>query len=953
MKKNFRLIKVLSIFILICLSACESTPKQGNSAENSKSQLKMNSAIKTGTLDNGMTYYVKQNSDPTNRITLRLVVKAGSAMEEDDQKGVAHFVEHLAFNGTKNFAKSSIVDYFEKIGMSFGPEVNAYTSFEETVYMLEIPADDIQMLRTSLLVLHDWACEISFDQDEINKERGVVTEEWRLSQGLNRRITEKQVPFLMKNSQFEKRLPIGDMNIISKVSRKRIIDFYKKWYRPEFMSIVAVGDIKADVLENEINKIMSLIPASKDTVEHPEFELPVQTKKNICVLKDPEQKYTIMNIFLRRENLKPIKTIEDEKEILALQIASLCFNQRLAEITNTPSSKWLDAGVGEYRATNNNSFLYLGLIPKEGMFEESFKAFLDEYDRMYKYGISEEELERAKKTLMVQLELILKNKDKIKSENIASNIVNYILTGNIPLSVEDEYSISKKLINNLNKKQVDEYTRNNFSNRGTLMFMVAPEKAKDIPSEKKLYDIWENYGNAEIASYSEAKTSDRLIDEPKGKGSIVSKKELKEIGGYEYVLNNGIKIITKKTSFEKDFVYIQAVSIGGKGNISDKDIPSSSVAFDYAIYSGFDKMSFNDVQKFLSTKKVTCNVNIYGLTERIETKTTNTDMEYAFQLTNMLFTQQHFTDDGWQQVIQAEKMRAEAYGSTPSDVLDKKVREILYPGDIRYACFDMAYFNKINKESAEKVYRKRFGNPGDFTFYIIGDFKEKQLLDYCCKYLGTLETTDDYEQKVYHEIPFPKGKKEAVVYKGQDNQGVVYMAFGGTIPDEKDVKKAAYDEIMLSELQSLLEIRLREVIREEKGGSYGVNVYSVMGTNGKEREYMIDITFGCKPNRQEELKNEVLKEIKKLQTQEVEEIYVEKLSENYKRTMEINRINNNWILDKMVDAYTLESAPKDFYISKDKEITDNITASELKKLANKYLDTQNYVCVFLKPESAK
>lgn len=866
MKNYFKKFIFLSAIVITVLSACKTTGNLPQIGSEDNGILKMDESIKTGTLSNGMAFYVKENHEPKNRIVLRLVVKAGSAMEDDDQKGVAHFVEHLAFNGTKNFAKSAIVDYFEKIGMGFGPEVNAYTSFEETVYMLEIPADDPKMLETSLLVLHDWASEISFDPEELEKERGVVTEEWRLSQGLNRRITEKQIPLLLKDSQFQERLPIGDMNIIANVSRQRVIDFYKKWYRPEFMSVIVVGDAKATVLEKAIRNIMGDIPASKEPLEHPEFPVSVQKNQNICILKDPEQKYPVMNIFIRDMNSEPSKTIEDRKNKLALQVGTLIWNQRLGEITNTPDSTWLDAGIGGYGMTNKVHFNYYGIIPKNGVFEESFKAFLDEHDRLLSYGVTAAELERAKILINNQLDLYLKNKDKIESSSIADDIASYVLIGEIPSSVEDDYTISKAIIQELTETDIYHAIEKAYMSRGELMFIVAPSTANDIPSEKELMELWRHYYSQNVSAYSEDKAGNELMARPKEKGKVSGKKAIKEFGGTEYVLDNGIKIITKKTDYEKDVIHMTAASDGGLNLVSDEDYPSSVACVDYSLLSGIGDLSYNQLTKILSTKRISLRTAINDENENFIGTATNKDLESLLQLTNLMFTQPRFTKEGWDVVMNYLAMSAESHGRSPTDALIDKITQIIYKDDIRHAPLDMKFLEKINSQAAEKVYKERFANPADFTFVFVGDFDEKALIDLCCTYLGTMKTSEVKDSKKYISSPFPAGITNETVYKGQDDQGIVYLAFGGTLPKAKDLNDSYVQRQMLDQLKSLIDIRLREAIREEKSGSYGVSVYA--GIEGDEkRDFTIQISFGCKPDRQEELKQEVLKELEKLQTE--------------------------------------------------------------------------------------
>lgn len=954
--------KKVKILLSICgllfvFSSCVSNnteknnPAETPSIENPSNgdELKWNSDIKTGSLDNGMAFYVMKNREPKNRIYLRLVVKAGSAMEEDDQKGVAHFVEHLAFNGTKNFEKSAIVDYFEKIGMGFGPEVNAYTSFEETVYMLEIPADDPEILKTSLLVLHDWASAISFDPVEIEKERGVVTEEWRLAQGLNRRITEKQVPLLLKDSQFENRLPIGDMDIIRTVKRERIVDFYKKWYRPENMAIVAVGDVNTSVLEKAIKEAMKDISASKEQLPESDFVLPVQTEKQVVVLKDKEQKYPVVNIYFRKNDFGAVKTVSDFRENLLNQIAVSILNERFASITNTSQSPWLAAQAGEYNMTNKNLFGFLGLVPKDGSFDSALKQFFNEYDRFRFYGITEAELQRYKQKILVMEEQNYKNKDKVSSETYATNILKYELIGKTPVSEEDYYKIYNEIVPEITVEEINQKIKDEFKTRGTAMFVIAPDTSKEIPSEKELLNIWENYKDDSITAYEEEISDNNLMEKPKNKGKIVSTKNISGFDGKEYVLSNGIKIITKKTDFQANTINMAATSKGGSNLVSEKDFPSSQVAVDYSILSGINGMSYNDFVKKVSTMNFGLSSNIYSDRERFNGVATGESVEYLLQLTNILFTKPEFSDEGWNVLMGYVNLQADSYGKQPSDVLIKEIKHIIYNDNIRYSDITPEFAKKLNQKTAEKIYRERFANAADFTFVFVGDFDEKALMDLCCTYLGSITTTTDREEVKDIVMPFPKGINESTVYKGIDNQGVVYFAFGGEMATTKDIKKDYLEEQKIYMLKNLLEIRLREAIREEKGGTYGVSVDA--GIEGKyERKYVIQISFSCEPDREEELIKEVINQLEILKKEEISDEYIQKLTETARRTYEQNYRNNEWILLNIENSVIWEAQPLNFY-DLEKDVLSMINAKTLKETAQKYLNTKQYVNINLKPEN--
>ncbi|MCQ2585131.1 MAG: insulinase family protein [Treponema sp.] len=948
MKKNHFLKSVLvftTVLALGCFTSCASAKK---SSFKEDTPLVMDTSIKQGQLENGMKYFVQKNGEPKNRIVLRLVVNAGSCMEEEDQKGVAHFVEHLAFNGTEHFEKSAIVDYFEKIGMNFGADLNAYTSFEETVYKLEIPADDPKMLETALLILKDWACGITFLEEEIEKERGVVTEEWRLRQGLQGRISDKQIPFLLADSRFEERLPIGSMDIIANVSRDRILDFYKKWYRPEIMSVIVVGDAEEDVLEAAVKNVMEEIPASEEKISVSPFTVPYNPKKDILIIQDPEQKYSVVNILEQDQDYHARETVGEMRKLYAADIAASIINQRLDEITNTPDAAWLAAAVGEMSYTNLTHHYYLGVVPKEGMFTEALEKLFDEYDRILNYGVTEAELKRMKENFINSAEMAYANKDKNTSDYRASLIINYVTTyRKKPVGDDDYQNMVMKFLPEITVQEVNDVIRNLFPERGSKFLALAPDSVTDIPSESEIMNLWENYTNTEVAAYAEDDGDDSLMDRPKGKGKVVSKKDLPELGAKKYVFENGITVITKNTDFQKEKILVEVTSKGGSAYVSDEDYPSSRLAVNYAALSGVNGMTYNQVIKKLTAKQLNLGVDIYSVNELFNGSCRTTDLESCLQLLTLFMTKPQFDKEAWNTLIQSEKEIAKNHGVQPNDVLNDKINEILF-NDIRHAPYDLDFISKMTPEQAENVYRERFANPADFTYIFVGDFDEKKLIDECAVYLGTLKTTSDREETKYIYYDFPEGKPSATVKKGLDNQGYDYICIGSELPVSSGVEESFYDSMMMSQLSGLLDIRLREVIREDKGGAYGVYVGGYID-GYPERFYRVEVSFGCEPGRCQELTDEVIKEFDRLKTELVSEDYIQKLQETYRRNHERNLRENSWWMEKIrsTEVYTYEPL---WMLSDVEKVVSWITAENLRDTARKYLNTDNYVSVFLVPE---
>ena len=931
---------------LFWITGCSSSKVTG---KESSEQLVMDSSIKHGKLDNGMSYFIRENGEPKNRIQLRLVVKTGSCMEEDDQKGLAHFIEHLCFNGTENFEKSAIVDYFESIGMAFGPEVNAYTSFENTVYMLELPADNPEILKKSLLVLHDWASAVTFDPEEIEKERGVIVEEWRMrNQGVQGRVSDKETALLLKDSRSAERLPIGDMDIIKNIPRERIIDFYEKWYRPENMAVVGVVDVKTATLEAAIKEVMGTIEPSEKKTKVPSFKVPLQNQKKIEIMKDKELSIVEAYIFQQNPDTEPVTKVEQIRKNYALSLASDIFNQRCAEKTNKADALWLGAGIGSFGITNQNSVYYMQFYPKTGLFNEALKSYLDEYERFLAFGVTDTELERIKQGYLQSIQQSYTNKDKHPSANFADNLVNHYLTGRILISDDDDLKISSKLIKEITKEEILNVAKEAFENRGTIFFILSPESI-EIPAEKEISDIWKNYeSEAAKEAYVDDVADSELMKRPAAKAKVTSKKAIKELGGTEYTFENGVKIITKKTDFKKDSIAIYGGSKGGYYQLKEEDIPSAKVAMEYSFMSGFNGKTGTQIQKILSAKNLAFNCDINTVEEFFNGSANKDSIEEWLQLVNLIFDKAEFTEEGWKTLIGQYNQIAETYGSRPFQVYSDKITELLYGKTLYTAPQNKEWVAKLNPDVAERVFRERFANPADFTFVFVGDFNEKALVDLCASYLGTLKTNEKFEETKYVYFPFPAKNQTVTVKKGIDQTGYVFMAFGGELPEEKDIEKSFKESTIINQLSSLLDIRLREVIREDKSGSYGVST-SAFIDGWPERFYQANIEFGCEPARAEELQAAVIEAINDIKAGNFSDENIGKVKEGYTRSVETSLRDNNWWLNRFTAEILFTYEPL-WYTSNSSKAADWITKEALVEAANKYLNTDRVVTAYLKPE---
>ena len=944
LKRLFQSFTCIALLVALLFSvSCASTK-----ASDSQS-LPTDPAVLSGKLENGMSYFIQRNTEPANRIMLRLVIRAGSNMEEDDQQGVAHLLEHLAFNGSENFEPQELVSYFESIGMNFGADVNAYTSFDETVYMLEVPADDPTMLDTGMLVFHDWACGLTLSQEELDKERGVVVEEWRLRRGLNGRINDTQIPLLLKDSRYAERLPIGKMDVIQNIPRQRVVDFYEKWYRPELMSVVVVGDVEPEKVQSLIQEVMGDIPASEEPIQKETYSVPLQTQPVVQIMRDPEMPYQLIQILEQVES-QPITTVEDIKDSITTQIASSIFNMRLSEISQSADSPWIDAAIASQFITNNTAFHQLSLLPLNNQFDKGFNTLLEEFLRYKKFGALQGELDRTKQNILASVEQTWKNRNKINSSQIASDIVNSIVTGDTLISVEEMYKVYQEVIPTITLQEVNEVAATWFKNLGTILFALIPENTTNFPSKEELLALWQNFKPAQpLVPYTEADLDGDLMSPPSQQGSVSYEGTLPGTNIQSYKMSNGATLLLNQTDFKNNEILFNAVSQGGLSLLSDKDYPSGALAVSYNDLSGLNGFTTTDLQKKLAGKNVSLYTYIGNYNEQLTGSSTTQDLETLMQLIYLQFTAADFTETAWANLMNSATLQAQSRGSQPNDVFSDKIIQILYGDDIRKQPLTMDFLKKINAKAAEDAFIQRFADASDFTFIFTGDFNQEEILELAATYLATLPATNSQEKAIWREPDFPKGINKAVVKKGLEEQSQVFIAFGGRLPTV-DAATAYQESEMLSMLQNLLDIRLREVVREEKGGSYNVNVSASMELY-PQRSFMVEILFSCQPGREQELTDAIIDEVENLRKNLVEQSYLTKLQESYRRSKETAlKTNSYWAT--MAGNAALRGIPTTTITDSD-TIPNMVTPQSMRQLAQQYLDPSNYVVVFLEPESTK
>jgi len=938
--------KIYIFSFLFCILINFSSYAQ-SADEVQPSNLKLDEAIPVdpdvtmGKFENGVHYYIKTNKKPENRATLWLAVNAGSVLENDDQRGLAHFAEHMGFNGTKHFAKQELIDYLESIGMQFGPEVNAYTSFDETVYFLHVPTDSADFVETGFQILEDWAHLITFEDEEIDKERGVIVEEWRLGRGAYMRMLDKQLPMLLKDSRYAERLAIGKKEIIDSCSYETLKSFYKDWYRPDMMAIVAVGDFDKDWIYNLMEQHFATIPAVENPRERIMYPVPDHENVLFAIATDPEASYTEIDIYFKSE-LRPQKTVANYRELLMEQLFNNMLNIRLREITQKSDPPFVDAFSSKGRFVRTKGVYFLGAIVKENGIERGLDALLTEAIRVRQHGFTLSELERTKTQILRNAEQKYKEADKIESQRIARDFVyNYLNDEPIP-SAEQELALTKQLLAGIQINEVNELVNQWITDNNTVVRLSAPEKEDaKIPSEQELLAVYKAAETKEIQPYVDAVSDEPLVATLPQPSKIVKEIKHEKLDVTELWLSNGVHAVLKPTDFKNDEILFYAYSYGGNSLVNDKNFISALLAANIISESGVGRFSSIELQKKLTGKVVNVYPYIDDLSEGFSGNTSPKDIETMFQLIYLYMTSPRDDKEVYESLISRYKAFLENRSANPEQAFQDTVQVTLAQHHFRARPFSVPLLDELNRAEALQIYKDRFADASDFNFFFVGNFEIDKIKPLTETYLGSLPTINRKESWKNVGISAPKGVIKKEIHKGIEPKSRVQITFTG--PYEGGFE----NYYRKSSLAAVLDIKLREILREDLGGTYGVSVYHNDFILDR-KEYEFTISFGCSPDRVNEMINTLFQQIDSIKTIGPKDIYISKVQETQKRAHEVNmKENNYWLQELRYKHYYGEDwMPILTY----PEYVATLSPDLVKAIANKYLDTNNYVQVVLYPE---
>ncbi len=903
-----------------------------------------NPAVKVGTLKNGIKYYILKNAEPKNRMELRLVVNAGSVLETDAQQGLAHFLEHMNFNGTKEFPKNELVNFLQKSGMKFGADLNASTSFDETIYQLQVPTDSAKLFERAFQILADWSNYATLDTAEINKERGIILEEER-TRGKNAqsRIQQKLLPILFNNSIYAKRLPIGKTDIIKTFPAEEIVKFYKDWYRPDLMAVVAVGDFDEAQVENLIKEKFSAIKSPKNAPKRIEYKIPASAGTQVYQILDKEIPQSTFQMFARLPREKTT-TQADYRTDIAENLFNQMISTRLQDASKKPNAPFVFGIMGYSPFLGGLDVFQTVVLPKnaEGM-EAAIKAIIDEQERLKRFGFTKGELERAKKEYMVGVEKGFKEKDKTKSATFVNGFVQNYLQGSAFTNADFRYEFAQKQLEGITLDEVNAITKKVIKEENRVGLIVGSEKDKEkLPDEAKLKELL-SYKNPDLKPLEEEVALTPILEKIPEGTKVVSEKKIDEIGVTELVLANGVKVALKPTNFKNDQIVFSASSKGGTSLYNDADYFSAELASTIMSQGGVSKLSDTQLDKALAGKVAQVYTYVGELTEGIGGNTTPKDLETALQLMYAYVTQPRRDDEVVKNFLKNEKeLLANSIKTlTPEKVFGDTVTTILYQNHFRRTPNKPEDIDKVNIDRAVEIYKERFADFSDFTFVFVGSFEIEKIKPLLEKYIGGLPSTKRQETFKDLGITKVKGKVEKNVYKGLEDKARVSLQFNG------DFGYSEEELVNLDALAEVLDIKLTEKLREEAGGVYTPSIRSSYEKLPKAT-YNLSISFGCSPANVDKLVKITLDEIAKIKANGPEKVDVEKVVAEEKREVELqvkeNGFWNSYLLDQYSDGEDLN------YINRyQSQLIDKISIESVKKAANQFC-AENVAKFVLLPE---
>ncbi len=937
------LLPILAITSVVSFAGAQQPPATINLQNAPLGQtIPVDPLITVGTLPNGLRYYVRENKLPQARAELRLVVKAGSVLEDEDQRGLAHFVEHMAFNGTLHFPKQEISNFMQSLGMRFGAHVNAHTSFDETVYELQIPTSSPAVIDRSLTILEDFARTVSFDPVEIDKERGVILEEWRLGLGAGERIQDAQFPILLKGSRYAERLPIGKPDIIRNVNHDRLKQFYADWYRPDLMAVIAVGDFDKSAIEAQIKTRFASIPPAASPKPRADYAVPEQPGTVYSVITDPELTQTAISVFTKMP-ARDQSTVGSYRQQMAERLFSGMLSARLDELTQQPNAPFLAAQTGRGIFVRTEEVTSLNALVAPGGVERGLAALFTEIDRVARFGFTATELDRQGRDLQRFLENAAVEKNKSPSGPLADEFIRNFLQGEPIPGIVYEYALNQRFLPQITLAELNALAKAWMPDRNRVVALSAPEKDKPtLPDAAKMTAVIAATSGRPLTAYVDTVSTEPLLAPLPSAGRVATTSTNGPLGITEWRLSNGVRVVLKPTTFKEDEILFRAVSPGGTSLASDRDFIPAETADEVISQGGLGKLRSLDLNKVLAGRSVSVRADIGETEEGLGGGSSRKDLETMFQLIYLTFTAPRPDPVAFGVFKEQLKVALANQDALPDTAFDEALNAALTQNHLRAQPLKAANVDQMNLDKSLAFYKDRFADASDFTFVFVGSFDLATMKPLVEQYLASLPSLHRNESAKDVGIHPPTGVVEKQVRKGIEPKSQVSIVFTGTFQNDE------MHRLTLRAMGEMLSGNLQKTLREDLGGTYGVSVEPRF-TKRPTEEYRITVSFACDPARTASLVKTTFELIDEFRASGPSEGQVADAREALMRDFETNSQRNGYLLSRILYKYEYGENVEDVFNVR--PLVDRLTAPLIRDAARTYLDTRRYVEVTLLPEA--
>lgn len=825
-------------------------------------KLPMDPDVRYGKLDNGLTYYIRHNEQPKQRCEFHIAQAVGAILEEDHQNGLAHFLEHMAFNGTQHFEGKGIINYFESIGVNFGGNINAYTSIDETVYRLsDVPTYREGIIDSALLVMHDWSCGLLLSDEEIDAERGVILEEWRTGRTARRRIWKELNAKMYPGTQYAKRDVIGDTAVINNFAYQALRDYYHKWYGPDNQAIIVVGDIDVDAIEAKIKALWKDVPRRKNFGERPIYTVNHNDKPLVAIVTDPEAEGTRITLEYKFDQLPEDKQGSSQEYMLKMVRDLVCdmLNNRFSELALDPKASFVGAGCQYGEAAKKMDAFYAVSVPKEGHETEAYKDLIFQLEKMHRYGFTQSELDRVKSEKMSSMEKYYNERNTRKNITLARECIRHFEDGESMPGAQWEFEFVQATLPLVSLETVNNVAKALIHKNPTIAISGLQKEGVHIPSEATILETLKAQSELAIEAPVEEVIDSELVKKAPRKGKIKCFRQNEDVASTEWILSNGIKVIFHPTEFKADEILMRGFSKGGLTQVATEDLPSAMVATSIIGMSGLGRFNATQLEKALTGKTVSVDPEINENTEQIAGSSSVKDLETLLQLTYLYFTAPRCDEEAYQTFMALMKTQLINRDKNPKTTFSDSIQMMSTNHSERTILFDTAALKHVSLDRAMAVYKERFGNPADFTFIFVGNINpsDQKVQDLVCQWLGSLKTNKKkIEEVVDHNVTVTLGKQKNYFSRSMEtttaSNRIQYTSY--------DMPYNKANDLNMEIIGRILSTRYLESIREREGGSYGVGTYGYMTILPKPQAALL-MQFDTDPQKQQRLMEIIHEEV--------------------------------------------------------------------------------------------